>query len=252
MIIMRLKFVLLNLFIVNGFTLSISPINLEIDHAKGQGYYTLINDDVSQKVIGITTKARAIDIDGVSHYEPTKDLIVYPKQVVLKPKEKRLIRVIFKGNSNFDAEKAYRITFAEKNISIDFDEKNLGEGKRAAGVSFGVRFDGTVFVQPKKAAFAKIEVTSYDRKKVEGEEFFIVKLQNKGTKHRHLNTKDLELELLIPTAEKKEAWHLLSEDLLVKHAGGSMLLLAGGEREIKIPVHEKQIPSTVLGVRITE
>jgi len=246
------KFILLNIMIVNGFALSISPINLEIDHAKAQGYYTLINDDVSQKVIAITTKSREIDSNGISVYEPTKDLIVYPKQVVLKPKEKRLIRVIFKGNNNFTAEKAYRITFAEKNISVDFDEMNLGEGKRAAGVSFGVRFDGTVFVQPKKAAVAKIEVTSYDRQKVEGEEFFIVTLKNTGTKHRFINTKDLELELLMPTSEKKEAWHLLSEDLLVKHVGGSMLLLAGGQREIKIPVHGNQIPSTVLGVRITE
>ncbi|MCH9620780.1 MAG: hypothetical protein S4CHLAM20_01840 [Chlamydiia bacterium] len=236
---------------VKVFTLSISPVDLEIDFNKGQGYYTLINDANSQKVIAISTKTRSMDIDGKNIMDATKDLIVYPKQVVLKPKEKRLIRVIWKAKKPIAHEKAYRIIFAEQNINVDFGEEDLGKDERRAGLSFGVRFEGTVYIQPKKVAKSKIEVTSFDRKKIEGEDYFVITLENTGSKHKHIISKDLELELL-RSAKGKEDWHLLTEELVQKYAGNALLILSKGKREIKIPCTEKEIPDSVLGVRITE
>lgn len=244
--------VILSLFSIKGFALAISPINLEVDSQKGQGYYTIINDDKSQKVIAITVKAREIDENGKNQLSSTKDIIIYPKQVVLKAKEKRLVRVIWKSKEKLSSEKAYRITFAEQNVDIDFGEKDLEQGEKRAGLSFGVRFDGNIYMQPKKVASSNIEVASYDKKKEEGEDYFIVMLKNSGNKHKYINMKNLELELLLPESEKKEQWHLLSEDVLTKYAGDSVLLLAGGQRKIKIPCREKEIPESVLGVRITE
>lgn len=241
-----------SIVIIKGFSLAISPIDLEISEQKGQGYYTLINDDKTQKVISITTKMRTIDEQGVTSLTPTKDIIIYPKQVVLKAKEKRLIRVIWKAKEKLTNEQAYRITFAEQNIDVDFGIEELEEGERRAGLSFGVRFDGSIYVQPKKALAANVTVSSYEKKQIEGEEFFVVTLENTGNIHKHITTKNLELEVLFPGDKSKENWHMLSEDLLTKYVGTNILLLSHGKRKIQIPCKEQQIPENVLGVRITE
>ncbi|MCH9812196.1 hypothetical protein K0U07_05510 [bacterium] len=245
-------FFLFSVFLAKGFALAISPVDLEINPAKGQGYYTLINDDRSQKVIAITTKERTIDEDGNSILTPTKDLLIYPKQVVLKAKEKRLVRVIYKCKETVSTEKAYRITFAEQNVDVDFGLDDVGENEKRAGLSFGVRFDGSVYVPPKRAAKANVVVAAYEIKEMDGEKFFTVRLKNTGTIHKHITTKNLELELLQKNEEEKENWLLLSDALLSKYIGNTILLLAGGERKIAIPCRESQIPENVLGVRITE
>lgn len=250
---MTRKFLFLfSALIGKGFALAISPVDLELDPVKGQGYYTLINDDRSRKVIAITTKERTLDEKGNTILSPTKDLLVYPKQVVLKAKEKRLIRIIYKVKEPVVTEKAYRISFTEQNVDVDFGLDEVKENERRAGLSFGVRFDGSVYIPPKSGGRADVVVASYETKMIEGEKYFSIRLKNKGTIHKHIATKNFELELLQKGEEQKENWHLLSEELLSKYAGNSILLLAGGERVISIPCKESQIPDTVLGVRITE
>jgi P pilus assembly chaperone PapD len=244
--------IIFHLLLVKGFALSISPIDLEIEAAKGQGYYTITNDNNSQKVIAITTKSRFLDEDGKHYYEPTKDLIVYPKQLVLKPREKRLVRVIWKAKEQIKEEKSYRIIFAEQNVDVDFGEKDLEKSEKRAGVSFGIRFDGSVYVQPNKKVAPSIEVTEYGKKKIEGEDFFVITLENKGGKRKYINVEDLEIELLMQLKGEKDRWHLLSEELIKKHMGMNLMMLAGGKRRIKIPVSEKEIPENIVGVRISE
>ena len=125
------------------------------------------------------------------------------KQVVLKPREKRLIRVIWKAKKKLPEEKCYRITFAEQNINIDFGEEDLGKGERRAGLSFGVRFEGSVYIQPNDKGKAKIEVSEFNRRMIEGEEYFVVTIKNTGTRHTQVETKNLELELLAAKMGKK-------------------------------------------------
>ena len=57
------KLFLLILLTLKGFAVSISPVNLEIEMKKGQGYYTLSNDANSKKVIAISIKSREMDLD---------------------------------------------------------------------------------------------------------------------------------------------------------------------------------------------
>jgi len=250
---MKKVFGLVILLVSKGFALSISPVDLEIDWKKGQGYYTLTNDANSQKIISITGKTRDIDLEGNNIYNPTKDLIIYPKQVVLKPKEKRLIRVIWKAKKPLDAEKAFRIVFAEQNVDIDFGEEDLGKNERRAGISFGIRFEGTVFVQPKKVKTGKVKVVNFEKRKIEGEDYFVVTLQNSSNIHKVIATKDMELEVLASAKEaKEEDWRLVSESVLEKHLGTAFVFLQNGKREIRIPCNEKSIPDDVFGVRITE
>lgn len=236
---------------LKGFSLGISPVDLEITSDKGQGYYTLINDGNSQKVVVVTTKSREIDLLGQNKLKPTKDLIVYPKQVILKPLEKRLVRVIWKAKSKLSAEKAYRIEFTEKNIDVDFGEEDLGKDERRAGLSFGVKFEGSIYIQPKKGCSSKIEVKSYEDKKIEGEDYLVVTIHNSGTKHKSIKTKDLELEFLSKKGNQSD-WHLFSEEMLERCVGKAMVLLADGKREIRIPKKEIASIDNIVGVRITE
>lgn len=236
----------------NLFSMSISPIDCEIPYDKGQGYYTVANDDNSQKVVSVVCRKRFIDKDVVTHTEPTKDLIIYPKQIVLKPKEKRLVRVIWKAKHKIDKELAYRISFTEKNVDVDFGVEELEEDEKRAGMSFGIKFVGTVYIQPSKAASANIEIESYEKKEIHGEKFFVVTLENSGSRRKYIDMKDLELELLTKKTDGKKQWNMLSAELLQKHVGDSMLLLSGGKREIKIPCNEKELPENIVGVRITE
>ena len=243
---------LISFYSIQGFCLTLSPIDIEIREDKPQGYYTLINDSNYPKMIGISAYARSSDIDGKILLEPTKDLIIYPKQVPLKAKEKRLVRVIWKSKEKLTSEKAYRIIFQEQSVDVDFGEDQLGEGEKRAGVSFGVRFDGSVYIQPTKAVSPNIEVTSYSRKQIDGEDYLVIMLENTGSKHKIIRTSDLELELLIKADKDQESWHLVSEEVLQNAAGGSIMLLSGGKRLINLPCKAKQIPENVLGVRIIE
>ena len=243
---------LISLYSIQGFCLTLSPIDIEIREDKPQGYYTLINDANYPKVIGITAYTRSADMEGKILLEPTKDLIIYPKQVSLKPKEKRLVRVIWKSKEKLTTERAYRMIFQEQSVDVDFGEEQLGEGGKRAGVSFGVRFDGSVYIQPVKTVSPNIEVTSYSRKEIDGEDYLVVMLENTGSKHKIIRTSDLELELLVKGSKDQESWHLVSEEILQKAAGGSIMMLAGGKRMIKLPCKAKEIPDNVLGVRIIE
>lgn len=243
---------MITLYSIQGFCLTLSPIDVEIRADKPQGYYTLINDANYSKVIGITAFTRSADVDGKPILEPTKDLIIYPKQVPLKPKEKRLIRVIWKAKEKLRSEKAYRMVFQEQSVNVDFGEEALGEGEKRAGVSFGVRFDGSVYIQPVKNISPNIEVTSYRRKVIDGEDYLVLMLENTGSKHKVIRTSDLELELLVQADKEQENWHLISEEMLQKAAGASIMMLAGGKRQIKLPCKSKEIPDNVLGVRIIE
>ncbi len=172
--------------------------------------------------------------------------------MVLKPREKRLIRVIWKAKEQISEEKAYRIIFAEQNVDVDFGEGDLEKLERKAGVSFGIRFDGSVYIQPKKKVSPNVLVTSYETKKIEGEDFFVIMLENKGGKRKYMNVEDMEIELLLHSKEGKDSWHLLSEELIKKHMGANLMLLCAGKRGIKIPLTEKEIPKNIVGVRISE
>ena len=80
----------------------------------------------------------------------------------------------------------------------------------------------------------------------------MIMLENKGGKRKYMNAEDMEIELLLHSKEGKDSWHLLSEQLIKKHMGANLMLLAGGKRRIKIPLIEKEIPENIVGVRISE
>jgi fimbrial chaperone protein len=246
------KILLLIIVTLKGFSLSISPINLELDLKKGQGYYTLSNDANSKKVIAVSLKSRTLDLDGKNILEPTKDFIVYPKQVVLKPKEKRLIRLIWKSKEKLSVEKCYKIFFEEVGVEFDFKEEELEKGQQRAGLAFGIKFEGCVYVKLNQGVKPKVVVTEFNKKRIEGEDFVVISVENVGDTYTQISTKDLELELLYKNAGKKEQWRLVSEELLEKTVGKAFVILAKGKREIKLPCKENQIPDDVLGVRIVE
>jgi len=72
---------------------SVSPLNLEFTPQKKSAVITVTNDD--KKILNLRVRPTRWlqDAKGVDTYQDTGDLIVFPRQLNIKPSDKKIIRV---------------------------------------------------------------------------------------------------------------------------------------------------------------
>jgi fimbrial chaperone protein len=198
------------------FSFALSPMSQSIDpQAKiKQGQLLLDNPTENPMAIEIKAAERVQKPDGTEEMPDTSELMVYPPQLIVPPKEKRTIRIQWTGQTP-KSEKAFRI-IAEQ-LPLEVEEKKT----KKTGIKMLLKYIAAFYVTPVDSQ-AKVEIES-----IQAGEKLMVNVVNTGTKHQLLQNAVLTL--------KNDKQSLRLEGEALKGLIGENIL-AGSKRIFQIPL----------------
>ena len=180
--------------------------------------------------VQVTVTTRDIDINGVETSQEDEDnFIIYPAQIILKPREERSIRVQWVGDPDIPEEQAYRLVVEQLPVDLEAvqDLIDAGEGEVSqANVEILVRYLAALYVAP---AGSRSDVVLESHKVVQKNDQPHIELvfYNRGNAHQNLT----RIKLRVTDDVGKEVT-ILPEDLATI-AGEN--LLPGKKRRFTIP-----------------
>jgi fimbrial chaperone protein len=121
---------------------AVSPVRLDLDRNAKTGVVTVSNDAQEKLQVQMQLFEWTQDADGKDHYEPSSDLVFFPKVMSLKKGEQKLIRAGFKVPAT-TTEKTYRLFIEE------IPEPKVSEGQGAT-INVAIRFGVPIFLKPQK------------------------------------------------------------------------------------------------------
>jgi fimbrial chaperone protein len=197
-----------------GFTFS--PMSQSIDLGEKQkGTQFLLENDSDQKMaVELVVKERSMDEAGVETQTDTKDISIFPPQIIIPPGEKRTIRVTWNGAVPLETEKSYRVIAEQLGLKVDDKVKNK------SGIQMLMKYVAALYVTPDDAE-SKVAILSHSS---DGKELTLV-VENSGNKHQILGEPVLGFE-----ASNKKVQ--LKQDDLKGFAGENVL--AKSKRTFKI------------------
>lgn len=213
-----------------GWSWAISPCVDSIDPEKPQTIFTIIATEETEPVaIDVYICNRQIDAVGEeSETKNTNEFFVYPSHVILQPKQKRFVRIIWKGGKNVETEKAYRVVAETLPVSI-INNKSEETGVNV-NVTMGTQCLCSLYVCPKKAK-ENIQYLSGHLEKKEDQLFWNMNIKNTGTKHGFLDQYKLQLK----SADKKI---IIDGNQIAQAAQMKQNILPDHSRQISIPISE--------------
>ena len=162
---------------LNTFAFRLSPLSnsIYIGKSKNTVVYQVTNNSDAPMAIEASIVKREMNENGKENLPKTKKdmFIVYPNQLILKPKEKRGIKVTYLGPKNIPSELSYRIKIEQ--LPIDFDKKSK------TGIKILMKYLGALYVT--KEEFKHQIVL---KEIVEKENHYLFKVANEGKSHKLL------------------------------------------------------------------
>jgi fimbrial chaperone protein len=117
----------------------VSPIRVDLDRGTKSALVTVTNDDHKPLAFQVRVMEWTQDAAGADQYADSTDLVYFPRQLRIPPKESRVVRLGHKAPAS-NAEKAYRL-FIEELADPERDPTRTG-------VAITLRFGVPVFVRP--------------------------------------------------------------------------------------------------------
>lgn len=188
----------------------VSPISAELDVSKQRSHLlTITSKDKEQKPIRVKAVKWQLTKTGQDIRQETSDLILFPRQFVLSPNEKRVVRVGARTTTKPEIEKSYRILIQEVPVALE-DRHGTESGVRLI-TSYATAF----YIAPQKP-HSDIQLKSVER----AADGLMFKLFNNGNAHSHLY--DLALAFsqdgkTVHINTDKQLQHFRNENLLAKN-----------------------------------
>ncbi len=174
------SFLFLALPLLVGF--SFTPMSQTIELSQGQKEAQFILDNPTDApmplIVSVTTRQQ--NPTGPETLDKTSELTVFPPQLILPAKEKRTVRVQWKGEIG-TVEKAFRVIAEQMPVDVD-----KTKGKKT-GIKMLLRYMAALYVNPGKTE-AKLVV-----EKVEMAPSLRVTIKNEGSKHQLMMSPTLTL-----------------------------------------------------------
>jgi fimbrial chaperone protein len=117
----------------------VSPIRVELDRGTKSALVTVSNEDSRPLAFQVRALAWTQDAAGADRYTDTADLVYFPQQLKVPPKESRVVRVGYKVPA-LQQEKTYRLFIEELADPAREPSKT--------GVAITLRFGVPVFLRP--------------------------------------------------------------------------------------------------------
>lgn len=187
--------------------------------------FRVINTTESRIAVRISVRPRWIEPDGTEVLgKEAEEFVVFPRQMLLEPDERRSIRVRWSGPEAIDAERPYRIIAEQVPVDMGNDEPTQG-----GGIRLTYRYEGTIYVSPPGAEH-RLRVAEVTRTGDAGS--LRVQVANEGDRHVLLTN----ARLLLSRERGAEPALELGADELPGLAGEN--LLAGATRVFTVPAPE--------------
>ena len=146
----------------------------------------IANPSKEFKAVELTVKQRRHSFSGEELLDDTDDFLILPPQIIIAPKQERVVTLQWMGEPYFDSERSYRVIAEE--VAIPMKRKTLEAGSKSAVVTIRLRFVNSFYVRPKKG-HAKLRISEV---RPSGNEMLVV-LRNDGTRHKILDRFSLQL-----------------------------------------------------------
>lgn len=170
--------VLVLLFLPFLFAFNFSPMSqvINIGEGKKSAQFLLENGGTANMAVELTVKERKMDVNGEESLIKTTELSVFPPQVIIPPREKRTIRVMYNGANDISVEKNFRV-IAEQ-LGLKVDQKT----KEQAGIQVLMQYVAALYVAPKDAK-PNIKIDSFSSTTKE----LTLVIRNDGNAHQLMN-----------------------------------------------------------------
>lgn len=208
---------LLPLFIlpfIVAFNFSPMSQSIELAGATRGAQFLIENEGSTSMAVELTVKERVMDINGVETLNDTKDVMIFPPQIIIPPGEKRTVRVSYTLKDKPTKEKNYRVIAEQLPLKVDPKTKDQ------AGIKMLMKYVAALYASPPDTK-ADVKIKSWENK---GKDL-ILTLENEGGRHMLLTNP------VIKYIHKKEKGELKARDL--KGLAGENIL-AGQKRIFKI------------------
>jgi fimbrial chaperone protein len=211
------------------FSWFVTPGRVIINPESGTSFITVVaSGDDEQMPIDLYTATRSVDIDGSETFEKIKGAFhIIPSQFMLRPGERKFIRVIWRGDKKLQKEQAYRLVIQGVPIT---DPMRLEKDGIVAQIAHKRRYVCPLYVKPKHTR-PKLKLLSFKKMQTNDEEFLELKMKNTGNAHKYLKKFNLKFINKDNTSS--------SHQLLFSDIQGSNLILSNHERIIKIKWSKK-------------
>ena len=198
-----LIFLLFPVFYGFNFSPMTSTLNLESEGDKIQFQI----DNNSEKPIPVVLRvvSRIQNEDGTEKLPQTSDFQLVPPQVIVPPKDKRTVRLKYKGSKNFGIEKSYRVIAEQFPLNL--------EEKKTSGIQMLLKYQAALFVTSKPVK-AKVSLVGFE---ILGKKL-LINFNNSGTSHRYFQN----IEIIFTKGKKeiilneKELKPILGQNILAK------------------------------------
>jgi len=144
--------------------------------------YTVENSSSETIPLIFKVLTREQSPEGVEKNEDTKDVTIFPPQMLLKSGQKKAVRVTYKGNRNFGKEKAFRVIAQQVPVNLKSEEKNTG-------IKMLLKFQNALYVQ-NKSHQSKVFVESFELI----DDKLKVVISNTGKVHQYLYNVQLKFK----------------------------------------------------------
>lgn len=171
------------LFLPFIFAFNFSPMSqtIEVGEGKRSGQFLIENEGGTNIAVELTVKERNMDEDGNETLTDTKDISIFPPQIIIPPREKRTIRVSFNSKEELKVEKNFRVIAEQLPLKVDSKTKDQ------AGIQMLMKFVAALYAAP---AGSKPEVKVLSQTS-NGKELVLL-LENTGARHQLLNNPTLK------------------------------------------------------------
>ena len=177
----NITILILFLLSFNSFSFKLSPMSYSIiggSQKQNIATFTVSNDSDASIAVQLEVKVRSMNPDGTEDLPETDEFLIFPDQLVLSPKSRRVVKVRWTKGEVKDIERSFRL-IAEQ-LPIDMNKKK----DTKTDIKILLRYVAALYVTPKKTS-AEVKVfsskISKDLKKID----FIV--ENVGNIHMILD-----------------------------------------------------------------
>ena len=182
----------------NIFAWHVFPIIHSIDPRKPETTFNIkAESNEPDATLQIKVLSREIDADGNEKETNTKDFFTYPSHLILKSGQKRVVRLIWKGDKDMKEEKAYRFIVEGLPVAmqtpISCGDSEDQDRVISATINLSTRSFSSLYVTPKNSK-PNIKCVGNALKEVNGEHFLISTFENQGTQHGLIIAFEIEIE----------------------------------------------------------
>lgn len=236
---------------------AVSPTNITLNaKSKKQGFIEMRNTEDREIPVEIHVARRFVDEEGNDRLERDDrgDFVVYPEHVVLKPKDTRMVRIIWKGKRKLDYEESYRLVFNEQTVSLPKNIEDLDtqeDAKAGVSLTFTMRYIIALYMAPHEKTKPQLVVEEHKFVKEGDATYLECLVNNTGTKHAPINVVTSEIVASYNKEGKKQEFTIPEETLIESFKKDNINILAQHKRRLRFKWSDG-FPSDVISVNVID